>query len=56
MDRSVEEHRGGRPRAAVDVADEAALRRWASRLCVTPNELLEILEENGDRLPPTWDA
>lgn len=32
---------------AIDLADEADVRRWAARFCLTPNELRETIEEAG---------
>jgi hypothetical protein len=33
----------------IDSTNEAEVRRWAARLCVTPAELREIIAEIGDR-------
>ena len=33
----------------LDIGDDAQIRDWARRLCVTPNELREMIEELGDR-------
>jgi len=38
-----------RPTETIDVTNEAEVRSWARRLHVTPNELIEIIEECGDR-------
>jgi hypothetical protein len=33
----------------IDLANHADLNAFAARLCVTPNELREIIEEMGER-------
>ena len=55
MDDRIEERRAWRAPRADGFPDEAELRLWARRLCVTPNELREMIEEEGDRfvLAPT---
>jgi len=37
-----------RPSDRIDVTNEEDIRQWARRLCVTPNELHEMIEEIGD--------
>jgi hypothetical protein len=37
------------PGGQIDLANDAEVRAYAARLCVTPGELLEIIEELGDR-------
>ena len=34
----------------IDIADEAALERWAERLCCSPQELRRAVEAVGPRL------
>jgi uncharacterized protein DUF3606 len=38
-----------RPGETIDVTNDVEVREWAKLLCVTPNELREIIEEIGDR-------
>ncbi|MFI4974782.1 MAG: DUF3606 domain-containing protein [Caulobacterales bacterium] len=45
----VAEPRHWRPAETIDVTNDADVREWATRLCVTPNELREMVEELGDR-------
>ncbi len=40
---------GWKPANILDVNDDSQLRECARRLCVTPNELREMIEEMGDR-------
>ena len=40
---------GWKPADTLDVEDDTQIRDWARRLCVTPNELREMIEEMGDR-------
>ena len=40
---------GWGPAETLDMNDESQMRDWARRLCVTPNELREMIEEMGDR-------
>jgi hypothetical protein len=40
---------GWKPADTFDVNDDRQIRDWARRLCVTPNELREMIEEMGDR-------
>lgn len=49
MDRSVQSVRVWRPSDTLDINDEVEVREWARRLCVTPGELREMVEELGDR-------
>ena len=41
--------RSWRPSEHIDLANDAEVNAWAARLCVTPGELREIIEEMGDR-------
>jgi len=41
--------RSWRPSEAIDLANDAQVGAWAARLCVTPGELREMIEEMGDR-------
>ena len=40
---------GWKPADTLDLNDDSQIRDWARRLCVTPNELREMIEELGDR-------
>ena len=43
------EPRSWRPSGDIDLANDAEVSAWAARLCLTPGELREIIEEMGDR-------
>jgi len=38
-----------RPGETIDITNDVEVREWAKLLCVTPNELREIVAEIGDR-------
>ena len=40
---------GWKPADTLDITDDVQIRDWARRLCVTPSELREMIEEMGDR-------
>ena len=46
------EPRSWRPSEQIDLAIDAEVSAWAARLCLTPGELREIIEEMGDRTTP----
>jgi hypothetical protein len=42
------EPRSWQPSEHIDLANDAEVSAWAARLCVTPGELREIIEESVD--------
>jgi len=56
MEKRVEEYSTGCPTGTISAREEAQLRIWAKRLCVTPDELREMIEEDADLVPPMQSA
>lgn len=52
MEKRVEEYWSGWPTGTHEAKEEAQLRIWAKRLCVTPDELREMIEEDCDVVLP----
>ena len=48
MQRSTTDRPGWRPRETIDLTNESDVRQWAKRLCLTPAELREMVEDLGD--------
>ena len=52
MERQVEGRDVWRRTRDTGFTTDAEVRTWARRLHVTPNEMREMIEENGYRAPP----